>query len=356
VQGALQGTLTPPGGAATPLEGHLGPGPALSLVLKLGDRGVEEYVLNRPQNPLGQPQNPLARPPAPAWVGTWTGGAPDQGGVRLVAEVSPEGGLRGSLTVQGATYPVTGAERGGKVEGSFTVQGHAFPFTAEVQGDALVLTSEGAAYHLAREAPPAPANPLARPTAPANPLGQPAPGAPAPATPAPAPSPAGGPLEGAWEGPAQRVQHASGFSYDVPEGWSVRGEQEGMIVLDPGYRQGGTLEALVFLNHGEPDDADRAKTPVELLRDLGPQLMPQLQVEPAGEAAAPTPITVGGVNGAQATWPGRQLQNGVPVTLWAGGLIAQGKYVVVVALVQQGKEADYLPRAKRVLASVRLGQ
>ncbi|MCW8140782.1 MAG: hypothetical protein KIT58_17920 [Planctomycetota bacterium] len=285
--------------------------------------------LGQPKNPLGgAPQNPLAAPPRPAWAGAWSD---DQ--LKLVLEPAPAG-FQGSLTTQGATYPVKGTAQGARLEGAFSVQGHDFAFTATQEGDALTLVSEGTTYRLRREQP-------------RNPLGAPAPG---PGTPPPPPQ-AGQGLDGVYDGPAQPVRHQGGFSFEMPQGWRVQEEQEGVILL--AVDASPTPGAMVLIAHGEIEADERQKTPVQHITEFGPSLLENFGISQARPVAAPRAVTLTGP-GAEGAWAGT-LPNGVPAVVWTGAVFTPTRYVAVALIVQQGREQEFLPRAKRVLAAARIG-
>lgn len=339
--GVLEAVMAPPTGDRVPFEARLVDGALVAKVLVPGE-APREATFRRapaanplggpaPQNPLGAPRpNPLAAPAPPAWAATWSDGA-----VKLVLEAAGAGAFRGTITVQGTTYPVKGADRTPSLEGSFDVQGHAFAFTAALAGDVLTLTSEGATYRLRKVGA---TNPLA-----------------GGAATGPAPTADGAALTGVFDGPAEGYRHSTGFTLDLPRGWTVQSEQDGLLLLNVGIGQGQVLEAMVLVSHGEPDEEDRGKTPGQLMDALGPDLAQNLSLTGARPVGEPRPVAINGVAGAEATWSGT-LPNGVPALLWFGGAVSADRYVVVVALIQQGREQEYLPRAKRVLASTRLGQ
>jgi len=184
------------------------------------------------QNPLGGGgQNPLAR--KPAWVGAFT-----DGNVTLALEQGQGDRFSGSLTVGGQTFPVQGTQAGGtRFTGAFTVGAESFAFQATLQGDTLTLVSDGNTYTLARDKPAARANPLAG-------------GGKAPA--AGTPGQAGqSELGDVDAGPVTAFKHSSGWlAFGIPQGWRVQGEEPGTIVFDPGYQQGGILEAVVIARFG----------------------------------------------------------------------------------------------------------
>ncbi|MCO5168110.1 MAG: hypothetical protein M9894_17335 [Planctomycetes bacterium] len=285
--------------------------------------------LGQPRNPLGaSPPNPLAAPPRPAWAGAWSD---DQ--LRLVVEPAAAG-FEGSLTVQGATYPVKGKADGPRLQGAFSVQGHDFAFTAALEGDALTLVSEGTTYRLRREQP-------------RNPLGAPPPPGPG----APPPPGAGEGLTGVYDGPAQPLRHQGGFSLEVPQGWRVQEEQEGVLLL--AVDASPTPGAMVLIAHGEIEADDRHKSPVQHIAEFGPSLLENFAISQGRPLAAPRAVALKGP-GAEGAWAGT-LPNGVAAVVWTGAVFTPTRFVAVALLVQQGREQEFLPRAKRLLASARIG-
>ncbi|MBX3467835.1 MAG: hypothetical protein KF878_13205 [Planctomycetes bacterium] len=83
--------------------------------------------------------------PPPAWAGRHADAT-----VSLTLEARRGGKFQGELVVDGAAFPVRGADRGGRLEGSFVADGETYTFTAALDGGALVLTSGRRTYRLAR--------------------------------------------------------------------------------------------------------------------------------------------------------------------------------------------------------------
>lgn len=299
--------------------------------------GQSQNPLGQPRNPLGgAPQNPLAAPPPPpAWAATWSDGE-----VKLVLEPAAGGAFQGTITVQGATYPVKGQAGAPKLDGTFSVQGHDFPFTATLDGDVLTLVSEGTTYTLRKE----------RPAQPTNPLGQrPA----TPSQPGPAQQGEAGALTGVYDGPCQPLRHQGGFSLDLPQGWTVQQEEEGVVVISCGAGANDTIEAMVLIAHGQVEPEEQAKSAVQHITEFGPELCQNFGLNQARNSGQPRAVTINGAPGAEGTWTGT-LQNGVPAIVWTGGAITQTRFVAVAIVVQQGREQDYLPKARRMLASTKL--
>jgi hypothetical protein len=296
------------------------------------------------QNPLGGGgQNPLAK--KPAWVGTFSDGS-------VTLAVKQDGGDRfsGELTVGGQTYPVSGSQSGGtQLAGVFRVGEASFAFKATLAGDTMTLVSDGNTYTLARE----------QPKAPANPLGGGGGRAPAPASPAPH---AGGgdasALGDVFGGAVTPFKQSQGWlTFGMPQGWGVQGEEPGTILFNPGYAQGGVLEAVVVGRYGDLDPSERGKSMADLLRNLGPAVQQELATEmgiQVSKSSEAREVTLNGQSGGCYDMEGVQSQDGTKVSVWLGGLVNGGRFFTVLAIVQQGKEAAYLPQAKRILASARV--
>ncbi len=357
----LQADMIAPDGQRYRWEGRLAPdGQALTATIFLPGEEPRDQVFRRapagggepPPDPLGQPRNPLggggppnplaAPPPPPAWAATWADG---QVKLVLAPAAGDAGAFQGTITVQGATYPVKGRSGAPKLVGTFAVQGHDFPFTATLQGEVLTLVSEGTTYTLRKERPAQPTNPLGNPG--------PATGAGGPTSPGPAPGPQGAALTDVYDGPAQPLRHAGGFSLDLPQGWTVQQEQEGVLVISAGAGANNTLEAMALVAHGELEPEERGKSAVQHLVDDGPSVCEGFGLMQPRAAGEPRALTIHGVPGAEGTWTGT-LQNGVPATVWTGAVITGERFVVVAIVVQQGREQAYLPKARRMLASTRL--
>lgn len=343
--GALEARMVLATGDTLKIEGRLGEGPSLAMKLFLPDGQPRDLVFRRapaggaanplggaPANPLGgAPQNPLGGPAPPAWAGTWSDGT-----IKLAAEPAAGGGFQGTLTAQATPYPAKGTERGGKLEGTFNVQGHDYAFTAVLEGDVLSLTSDGTTYRLRKEGAAAPA---------------PGPGpGPGPAPPKPAGQDGGG-LTGTFQGATQPYQHASGTSFDMPQGCMLQGDQEGLLLIATPSGEGSAI--LVSQAELDPDEVDQSIQ--ELMVDVGPDVFESFQINPTANAAQPRVFTLNGAPAAESTWSGRA-QTGAQVTLWAGGFVHQGRGIVVIALGPEGQEQSFVPHAKRILTTLKPGK
>ena len=326
--------------------------PLLALTLSLGWAGWAPAQETPPANPLARP---------PAWVGKWKGES-------VSLELGREAGAgMGELTVGGKGYPLTVTPKpddSAVLEGSFKVDEHAFPCTIRLTGpDTLTLTSDGAAHELRRVAPPAPQNPLGKPPTP-NPLGTP------PAPPEPAepprpvrPQPGGlgggpGPLADAWQGPAQRRQNAGGaWSCELPAPYTVANEDGLGLLVNPGVQmQPGTVpEALLVCEIGELSPQEAQQPAGQLLRAVVPTLQEMLSGQgiTVTQPREPTDVQVDGQPAGVYEWSGKNMA-GNPLSVWMGVAIRGPRYVLVLGVVQQGKEAAFLPKMKRVFSSIRI--
>ena len=298
------------------------------------------------QNPLGGPpkqggeqENPLAK--RPPWVGTYTDGS-----VSLTLATSAEG-FSGELTVGQQDFPVRGTHTDGTAfEGQFTVDGVAFAFTATRTGAKLTLVSDGHTYELTREG------------APANPLGG------GGAAPKPSPSPGGGnPAAGLAElgdvdaAPVTPFKQAQGWlTFGIPQGWRIQGEdaETRTIVFDPGYQQGGVLEAVVLARYGDLEPQQVGQPVSALLREAGPELQQELAMEMGIQISggnAPVDLRLNNQPAGFVEWPAIQQQDNSGVTVWVGGVAHGPRFFMVVGIVQKGRESKYLPKARRILAT-----
>lgn len=209
-----------------------------------------------------------AEAPVDRFVGVYSNGA-----LRLELEPDGEGGLKGTIEVGGAVLPVTAAADGDGLRGEFTSEGHAFAFAARLDGDALVLESDGAEHRLAREGAK-PANPLAKPpAAPKNPLGE------SPA--AEKPSPSRAPEAEVDPGFRQKLPHAVGVTLRCPESWRAQSGMGGLVLIPddaPRDTMGNPAE-LYLLLYGAAPGASSIKDPglAERLGGQVTELMPNLR-------------------------------------------------------------------------------
>jgi hypothetical protein len=273
-----------------------------------------------------QQKNPLSRKAvADPFARTFTGG---ELALTLKAEAD---GYAGTLTVGGSEFPVRARRADAGLRGSFTVEGEEFAFTCKLDGDRLELESDGERYELhAQPAPPAPADAGATV---ASPLPE---------------------LVGVYQGAVTPLQHPDGyFRCDMPRGWSVEGQTEGALLVNPGLQETDTLEGLVFITYGELEERDRGTDIAQLLTLREPEMRADLEAQgltltkPAKPARK---VAVGERAGAELEWRGQGANGGV--TVWCGALVEREYYLAVVALVMEGKEAQYVPGAKRMFRSL----
>lgn len=79
------------------------------------------------------------------YVGTFKGD-----GLVLTLRAAGDG-YEGSVVVEGQTLPVKAKKAGNGIQGTFTVAGESFAFTALLEGDTLVVESDGDTYRLTKE-------------------------------------------------------------------------------------------------------------------------------------------------------------------------------------------------------------
>lgn len=268
------------------------------------------------------PANPLA---PPSWVGTFSDGE-----VRLT--VGPSAiGFTGTVTVGGRDLAARGTVEGGRLSGEFELDGHRFSFTASLSpGDpsTLVLVSDGVTRRLSRTPVDAAA------TAPPGPTGPTARGADA--------------LAGADDRPGSAWRHPAGWvAFELAPGWTVQQVEEATVVVSP-----GAADAVVAVTGGPLEADDRERAPDDLMRESGPALLVELQVQAAGPPADAGAIVVRGVPGHVLVWSGTR--GGAPVKVWVAGLRAPSHYALVVALAEAPRLEAHLPGLRRLVATLTL--
>lgn len=304
---------------------------------------------------LGQ-GNPLAR--QPGWVGTWRG-------EQVQVELRLAGGAaEGEVQVGERAFPLQAKARPDDpalLEGTFTVDGATFAFTFRLESqDAAALASDGATHALTRVKPVA--NPLAGPK---NPLGG------GPKEPPSPPNPLGGgpkpqaggseALAGAFLGNASKRSIARGaWSFELPEGWTVLNEQGTGLVINPA---GGALdpsrppEGLVMGEIGLLDAAEAQKPAWQAIREAKPNLVALLQGQEISvqDPGDPKEAEVAGLPAGVFEWQGRGRQ-GQPLSVWLGVLVQKDRYVLLIAILQRGKEGSHLPKVKRMFVTSRMDE
>lgn len=96
------------------------------------------------------PNGTILEPPAmrqqvDAYVGTFKGD-----GIVLTLRAAADG-YEGSVVVEGQTLPVKAKKSGSGLQGTFTVQGESFSFAGRLEGETLVIESDGDTYRLVKE-------------------------------------------------------------------------------------------------------------------------------------------------------------------------------------------------------------
>ena len=286
--------------------------------------------------PAAGGSNPLAKKPAADVFAR-----PFKGdGIELALTGNAKDGYRGTLVFQGQRYDAEAQAKGDNLGGRFRAGEQWFDFTATLAGDALTLASGGSTYKLAGE----PIAPVAE--APQNPLARGG-GAPADAS--------FPPLADVFAGTTTRFEHPRGwFGFDMPEGWTVYQQNDTGMVLNPGFTAASTLDAMVGLMWGrlEPEDQNQPVAKVTA------RWLPRLR-----QMLAEQGLTIGDDKPAIETFRGRDVpgtvvtmkgtsRNGSKVLVWCGGMVKRDSWIAVNGVVLQGKEDGYLPKLKRIFASL----
>lgn len=234
------------------------------------------------------------------------------------------GKYTGELSFQGNSYPVS-AERSPKgLKGTFDAGGQQYSFEATLEGDQLSFMTAGTTYLL---------------------QGQ------------PLPSAGGAPpaLQGVDSSPGKRWTHPRDwFSFEMPAAWSIAGEAEDALLINPGLGPNDTLDVVIIVTGGQLEQNERG-VPIETLTqryegDVRSMMAAQgIQLQPA--TAAPRRVLVGDLPGCEQTWKGRT-QDGKAVELWMGLVAKRDYYLVTMGILLDGKGPRYMPGIKRIFTTM----
>jgi hypothetical protein len=167
-------------------------------------------------------------------------------------------------------------------------------------------------------------------------------------------TPVGEPLEGQHGGPVTTFSHPRGwFTFEMPAGWTVPNAGDGHLAINPGLASTDTLDALVIASFGELDAASAqldasavfARARAAIVQDLAAQ-----SIQVVETAAGPRAVRLAHGTGITQEWPGKAA--GRDVRVWFGGLVRDGHYFTVTAVVVSGQESRFLPGVKRLLHTV----
>ena len=126
--------------------------------------------------------------------------------------------------------------------------------------------------------------------------------------------------------------------------------------MNPGLREGDSLDALLMVTHGELDPDERNLAVEQLFqrnqsqlravfRELGLRMeTPEVPVER---------VLAGEVPGAQQLWVGRT-QDGKAVNVWVAAVVQREYFLVVLGLALEANAPQYMPGFKRVFSSLAL--
>lgn len=160
----------------------------------------------------------------------------------------------------------------------------------------------------------------------------------------------------AWTGPATAWKSDDGvLSAELRQGWTIARAEAGRVLVDPGLRPTDTLDCLLVVVWGELDESQRALDAAGIMQAQDEELRAELraqQVDLQRAKSTPTRVDAHGRDAAEQVYEGRAAGN--PVRTWVGTTIQDGWHATVVAVVAAGREARFLPGAKRLLSSARL--
>ena len=142
------------------------------------------------------------------------------------------------------------------------------------------------------------------------------------------------------------------FTFQMPADWTAE-EQPQAVAINPGLKEGDTLDAVILVSFGELTEEERGQPIEAILTARESELLAgfaEMGVQLARATAEPTRIGVKDLAGAEQLWRGEA--GGQAVTLWFGALVQREYYFAVVALVVDASSKRFMPGARRILASV----
>ena len=240
-------------------------------------------------------------------------------GVVLILQGTKKTGYTGQLALDEKLHSVEARLVGKRLRGSFGEGDDRTSFKATLENDELELSIDGKRYTLRGE-------PMLPPE-----------------------------LEGMYAGEVHHFEHPRGYlGFDLPKGWSA-GElgDEGMS-FNLGLPPYGMPEAIAGLLWGLVPEEDQNRPVAQILEKYIPTLRTALKDEGLIIRKPDGPIkTYRGkdVPGAVARFEGRTT-TGVDCVVWCGSMIKRNVYVTVSGVYAAEKEEKYLPKLKRVFATL----
>jgi hypothetical protein len=154
--------------------------------------------------------------------------------------------------------------------------------------------------------------------------------------------------------PAGSREAVGRASFSLPKGWTIGNRNGELAVVNPGFEETDTLDALIVVGSDTLEGDDLSRTVSGLLEVNLPVLeeyLRQVQVEAELSRAKVTALALPKLAGAQITLSG--LSGGqLPVTVWVGTTRDANAAASVLVVVLRGKEDAYLPGARRILESL----
>lgn len=158
--------------------------------------------------------------------------------------------------------------------------------------------------------------------------------------------------------PAASQDTVGRASFILPKGWTIANREGDLAVVNPGFAETDTLEALIVVGSEALEGADVNRTITALLEVNLPNLgeyLSQVQVEVDLRRAKVTALALPKLSGAQLTLAGQSVSPSggkLPVTVWVGTTRDAKSAASVLVVVLRGKEETYLPGARRILESL----
>ncbi len=281
---------------------------------------------NKPSgNPLASGNNPLSgankasAPPDP-FLRNFKGGG-------LVLTLTSKVGTlySGTLTFGEESWAISSNQNANSLSGTFNVGEESFPFTAKLTGDKLSFETGGNKFQL---------------------LGDPLPSGNTGIPPK---------LQKIADGPTHPWKHPRGwFSMELPQGWSIGETDQDFILINPGFKETDTLDAIILLTFGTLEKREQNLDVAELMTKRIPDFQTffrdqLIQVDqPDGPAQK---VLAGNVPGATLSWQGKAAK-GQAVKVWTASVIKRNAFLTMIAIVLGENSDKYLPKSKQVFMSL----
>ncbi len=162
-------------------------------------------------------------------------------------------------------------------------------------------------------------------------------------------------LEGAAVGKGKVWTHPKDyFSFTLPKGWSVEELGEEIVLINPGLKEGDTLDAIPLMGWGLLEGDDLRRSPAQLITSHEREWLAEMRKDGMKLKKATTPperVLVDGVPGAQQEWVGSA--GGKSLRMWLGAIVKGEAFLFTAVVVMDEKRDQYIPLSKQMFLSVK---